>query len=214
MSSYLVDRRNLKFWKSTSLREIRAGSYTQCAAPVGILLLGFLASCGGPPRQTSEATTDPLTTEQTVHEIKLSGAISNRDAEISGLAWHGEDLILLPQRPERFSSAGNGLVFSLAKTELLRYLETNPPEPLVPRAIILEMDFEEPAGFQGFEAIAVRGDTAYVAGEVKGEFGMTAFVLIGVFTEEGDTLRLSSKVTPISVPIDRDNMGYEAPPLL
>lgn len=188
----------------------RGGSCSKGAASVGILLFGFLASCGGPPRHTSEAPTDPPAGEQTIHEIKLSGTISNRDTEISGLVWHGEDLILLPQRPERLSSADNGLVFSLAKTDLLRYLEANSPAPLIPREIVLEMDFEAPAGFQGFEAIAVRGDTAYVTGEVKGEFGMTAFVLIGVFTEEGDTLRLGSKVTPIIVPIDRDNMGYEA----
>ncbi|PSQ75955.1 MAG: hypothetical protein BRD37_07870, partial [Bacteroidetes bacterium QH_8_67_23] len=43
--------------------------------------------------------------ERPVRLLPLAGPLSSADAEVSGLAWHGSDLILLPQHPFRMADA-------------------------------------------------------------------------------------------------------------
>src|SRR5690348_4117818 len=73
--------------------------------------------------------------EQQIVEIPLAGPLAGRSAEISGLAWVGEDLILLPQYPGIFDKNGDGLLFYLPKQEITAFLDGVSTAPLEPRPI-------------------------------------------------------------------------------
>ena len=87
--------------------------------------------------RTSTPTTEVTGSAETpVIVIPLRGPASRSNAEISGLAWHGEDLILLPQYPAR---CGNAL-YTLSQQELLDFLDGTQTAPLEPRPIPLHGD--------------------------------------------------------------------------
>ena len=48
--------------------------------------------------------------EQSVMILPLEGVIAERRAELLGLAWHGDTLVLLPQFPEKFAGRAQGAV--------------------------------------------------------------------------------------------------------
>ena len=52
------------------------------------------------PIPTQTATREPPQ-EVTIREIPLTGPINSPDAQISGMAWHGDTLVILPQYPEK-----------------------------------------------------------------------------------------------------------------
>ena len=54
--------------------------------------------------------------------IPLNGPIDSKQAELSGLAWIRDILVLLPQYPERFGS-GEGVLFAISKQTILDYLD-------------------------------------------------------------------------------------------
>ncbi len=51
--------------------------------------------------------------ESEILELKISGQLAERYSEISGLTWHNDWLIILPQYPHLFGD--NGALFYLEK---------------------------------------------------------------------------------------------------
>src|SRR5689334_2341896 len=93
--------------------------------------------------------------EQAVIPLPLSGPLSEPRAEISGLAWYEDNLILLPQYPTVFDENGDGLLYYLPKEEILAYLDGTNTAALEPRPIqLIAPDLaDQIRNFQGFEAI-------------------------------------------------------------
>ncbi len=56
----------------------------------------------------SESTASGNIREVPIRQIPLAEPFSRADAEISGMAWHAGELILLPQYPERFGDGQTG----------------------------------------------------------------------------------------------------------
>jgi hypothetical protein len=111
------------------------------------LVVGLaLAGC-----TTSHVQPSTTPEEIQVQIIPLSGPIARPTAEISGLAWYGDQLVLLPQFPERFEHH----LFRLDRTDLVAYIVGNRTEPLTPLPIQIEnADLRlSLKGFEGFEAI-------------------------------------------------------------
>jgi len=99
-----------------------------------------------------------------VKEIPLSGPVSKARAEISGLAWCGDRLILLPQYPERFGP-GQGRLFSISRPEIEKSIKGSEPPPVTPAEIrfIAPGIAEAVPGYDGYEAIAFYGKRVYLA---------------------------------------------------
>lgn len=166
--------------------------------------------------------TSPAPLEEPAQPIPLSGPLASRDAEISGLAWYGDDLILLPQYPGRFSThvdsvnvrgelKDEGALFALAKADLLAFLAGPRDGALRPRALRFEAPgvAEKVAGFDGYEAIAFRGDRVFVLIESEEVSAMQGY-LAGGTVEPGDTIRLDAEtVTPLPVRARLSNLSYE-----
>jgi hypothetical protein len=81
--------------------------------------------------------------------IPLAGPPAQRNAELSGLAWYRETLILLPQYPT-FTQDGQSAVWALPKAEILAFLDGETPGPLTPRPLTW-YDWGVAAALPGFE---------------------------------------------------------------
>ncbi len=122
--------------------------------------------------------------EMAVVNIPLAGPLANRDAEISGLAWYGDNLILLPQYPNFSEEAGGSFLYALPKDEIIAYLAGETYEPLEPARIpFTAPDVQDTvAGFEGYEAIAFIEDEVYMTIESETDDGMVGYLLFGAIS--------------------------------
>ena len=114
------------------------------------------------------AQNDPPAVE--VCTIALTGPAADEDAEISGLAWHGDTLLLVLENPNDYALDADsaGTFYALPKADILAYLDADDPAPLEPFAIpVIAPDIPRTIpGFDGFEAAVFVGDRVYLAAEV------------------------------------------------
>ena len=122
---------------------------------------------------------------QTVQRLSLAGDITSRKAEISGLAWYGDYLILLPQYPAFPSKGGGGRLFALHKKDILTALDhplqgDGTPQILTP----IEIPCNAPdlaatmPGFDGYESIIFDGDEAFLTVEFREKRVSTSAILV------------------------------------
>ena len=153
----------MKFFKR------RAWVFIALAVLLFALLTIFVARtpfASGTPTPTQSASDAPA--EQAVIVIPLAGPAANANAEFSGLAWAGDNLILLPQYPNRFG-AGDGALLAIAKADLLAHLDGARTDAITPRAIPLHAPglAQRVAGFEGYEALAFVDDQVFLTIEAK-----------------------------------------------
>ncbi|HJL15782.1 MAG TPA: hypothetical protein RMH99_09005 [Sandaracinaceae bacterium LLY-WYZ-13_1] len=143
---------------------------------VGLLAFGALAAVAWWWRRIPQ--TPP---EVAVHPIPLSGGPESGEAEISGLTWFGDHLVLLPQYPELFPLEGRGALFSIRRGELEAYLDGERTDPVTASVVPLSAPGLADAfpGFDGFEAIAFAGDRVFVTVETRRDDAETVGWLVG-----------------------------------
>jgi hypothetical protein len=174
-------------------------------------LFGGMAACQGTPAEPPEPAA--VLAEVTLQEIALSGPASESRAEISGMAWCGGEVILLPQYPGVFSDGEAGSVFAIPGDILAEYLSQEDPAPIVPEA---RPFFQEGipgavAGFEGFEALAVFEDRFYVTVEASPSGGMQGYLLSGQVLGDCETFLLDAESPlPIAPQADLRNMSDES----
>ncbi len=151
--------------------------------------------------------------ERGVVEIPLAGPVADRNAEISGLAWAGENLILLPQYPGVFSEEEAGLLFYLPKDEILSFLDGTRQSPLEPRPIQLVAPelADQIQAFQGFESIGFFNQQAFLTIESGSGNAMMGYLVSGTISPDLSVLLLdTSKLTPIPPQATYENLTDEA----
>jgi hypothetical protein len=162
---------------------------------VAFLALAWRAAADAPPAPK----------EQAITRIPLTGLLAERRAELSGLDWYGDRLVLLPQYPP-------GKLFAIPRPQILAFLDGKSTAPITAEAIVLDTGGveEKVPGFNGFEAIAFRGNRAYLAIEAAVNCKMSAWLVAGDMAPDGASLRLDP-ATLTAVPLDRQicNMGIE-----
>ncbi len=86
-------------------------------------------------------------------EILLADEFTAGEPEYSGMAWAGQNLVLLPQFPDRFPGDEGGNLLSVPKKRIEDYLDGNNTNPIVPRKITFDDGgvLEAVPGFEGFE---------------------------------------------------------------
>ena len=149
-----------------------------------------LISPGSPLQNSTMSSMDQLD-EVPVTLIPLNGPVSRPDAELSGLAWYGDWLILLPQYPARFGQDG-GVLFALNKSEIINYLNGRTSAPLKPREIPLVTGGVEDDIwlFEGFEAIAFLGEQVFMTIEARNLLGMKGYLISGRVAPDLSEMRL------------------------
>ncbi len=150
--------------------------------------------------------------ESPVRDIPLIGDVSQSRAEISGMAWCDEHLILLPQYPGRFGVDTLGGVFSIPRGEIEAALSGESSAPIKPALILFDQAGLESSieGFEGFEGIAVIGDRFYVTIEARQVGGMMGYLAMGQVNGECTSFVVdASSLVPIQPQAELGNMSDE-----
>jgi hypothetical protein len=133
-----------------------------------LLILFFMTGCN---HNTSVVSSPETGKEVPVQRIDLSGAIADRDSEISGLAWYNDYLILLPQYPHRFDDK----IFAIPKQTLWDVIQGEQTAAITPLEIALVAPglYEQIEHFEGYESIAFSGEDTFLTieaspGKMKG----------------------------------------------
>ncbi len=143
--------------------------------------------------------------------LPLAGGPERPEAEISGMAWHGDDLVLLPQYPRRFGPDA-GAVFVATRASIEAVIDGE-ADAIEVRTVPIDAPGLEDSldGFDGFESIAFAGDDAYLTVEVPGTT-VVGFVLRGrAHGEPLERLSIASEPrAPLTAQTDLPNTAYEA----
>ncbi len=149
--------------------------------------------------------------EQPVTQIQIAGPLADAKAEISGLAWYGDNLILMPQYPNIFDEKGDGFLYYIPKEEILNYLDGKTQEPLQPRPIQLvapELADTIPS-YGGFESIGFSGprifmtiESGYTADDMKG------YLISGIISPDMAVLYLD--VSNLAEIASQDNIANKS----
>ncbi len=135
-----------------------------------------------------------------IQEIPLAGALAQCSAEISGLAWYGAYLILLPQYPD-FNQENNNYLYALSKSDINNYLLGKKSSPLLPIPIPFATDniAERILGFEGFEALVFTGDTVFLTIESETGSGTLGYLVRGRIEPDLSSIELDV-IDPTSIP--------------
>ncbi len=152
-----------------------------------------------------------------VQLITLTGPINHPEAELSGLAWDEDTLLLLPQYPERFKPGSapdsDGAIFALSKKEILDFLDGATQKPLEPRLIPIYAPGlkQKIAGYEGYESILVVGENVYFTIETSQIGGMVAILAGGRFNGDHSEIHIDpGKLDDISAQAPIPNFSDEA----
>ncbi len=139
-------------------------------------------------------TGDISMVEQPVTQIQLAGPVADRTAEISGLAWYEDNLILLPQYPNVFDESGDGFLYYLPRAEIVAYLDATNPTALEPRPIQLIASglIDQIPAYQGFESIGFSGEKVFLTIESGEGTDMMGHIISGTITLDLSTLTLDT----------------------
>jgi hypothetical protein len=187
------------------------------------LVLALLAAtlpmtgCGGesePPRASQRsAGIETALVEVKPRLIALAGDLDTPDAEVSGMVWYDDQLVIVPQHPERLSGGGRLYFYKITRAEILACLDGAQTAPIVPERLEVAARGlpQLLAGFDGLEAVAVRGDRVYVTVEAAEDSGSVGYLVEGAIAGDLDSLRLDlSRLVRIPGPRHLPNMSCES----
>jgi hypothetical protein len=174
----------------------------------GIIVIILLTACHGD--STPGGYHPP---EIPVQEIPLSEPASSRSAEISGMAWYHDTLVLLPQYPQRFGENEQGALFTLDKSAILNFIQNGTPTVLDPKRMVFDDGGlrKEINGFEGFEAIAFDGDQVYLTIEASPHHKMKGYIVSGNLEPDRSMISLDpGSLTEIPLEENISNLSDEA----
>ena len=136
--------------------------------------------------------------------ITLNGDITNPDQEISGLAWHNDNLILLPQYP-------SNKIYSIPKQQIIDFLDSSLttifPNEINWKSLGLEKGVK---GFEGYESIVFSDDTVYVTIEAERHKVNSGYIAYGIIDNSKNEIIINFKsLKKINTPVTLRNMTYE-----
>jgi hypothetical protein len=144
--------------------------------------------------------------------IPLQGDIASRNAEISGLDWYNDQLVILPQYPDRFTENGVSHLFKISKKELVVWIDGEAAKNLeFGRIKFLEHNLPDMIdGFQGYEAVLFNGEKAYFLIEARNNGVMSTYLTEGSVSEGCQEISLNQDVLIlISLPENLKNFAFE-----
>jgi hypothetical protein len=180
------------------------------AAALCALLL--LSACQSTPSPDTSAP-DSTRAEVQPRALSLSPPLDRADMEISGLTWHGDTLVVLPQYPARGTAEAERVLYGIARADLESAVRDSTVS-LDPFPIPLHGNgFNDHAHvYEGCEAIAFRNGEVFVLVEGNGDgAGMEAYLIRGTVEPDLRGIHLrASDARSLPVQARLRNMSYEA----
>ena len=161
----------------------------------------------------SSAHNSVTATVSPVRILPLDGSITDPRAEISGLTWKGDTLIVMPQYPALFGHEGRLGFFVIPKQKILEAIDRSNPDPIEPRMIeclapglarIIQ-------GFDGLEAMGIQGDRCYMTIEAKEDTAMAGYLVSGHYDMVENLVRMDmTRLTAIPMGLNIPNVAEES----
>lgn len=149
--------------------------------------------------------------EVEVIPIPLADPLDKRSAEISGMDWYGEYLIILPQYLDH---ADGRVMYAIPKSMILESLQEPTAAPITPIRIPVEDQlYSEVYGrdFEGYESIAFVGNRLYLTVELSSDDGMAGYLISGEIEPDLSRIVLDADGRkPIPLPRQIRNLTNEA----
>ena len=166
------------------------------------------------PTSTPSLTQTPIKPidEVSVELITLLGQVSEPRAEISGMAWCGDHLILLPQYPGQYRTDATGFAFSIPRDQIFNYLEVSSESGIKPEMIPFDQAGLDRSvqGFEGFESITFSEDQFFVSIESRQKDGMMGYLVKGVVQGDCEALVVDPEtIVPVAPQANLSNMSDE-----
>ena len=186
------------------------------------MLKRFLIFClmlSGSSSLKAEQQTEPQPKPQAelkVVEIPLSPPLDLPGAEISGMTWCGDKLVLLPQYPRRLTSDKKSRFYTLSKQDIVDYLDGKSTATLQVKPISVdEQNLRKKISiFDGYEAIACVDDTVWLAIESVNLLGIYYSYLVKGklnWSDESATITIqANSLLSLESQSKMRNMGDEA----
>lgn len=173
-----------------------------------LIAISLTAGCQPAEIEQTEQMGEPVSQETIVDdfesrldeieilEIRLPPPLDKGEAEISGMDWYGDKLVLLPQYPDRFPVDGMGSLFVITRNDLLTYIKAPGNDPIKVEQVKFDdaQVSKQLAGFEGFEAITFSDDHFYVTVETAPGANMLGFVFRGVIEGELEGMTIEGDV--------------------
>jgi len=167
-----------------------------------------------PSPTPSQTPLPPTPQESKVQVIPLAGPITSPKSQISGLAWYGDTLVILPQYPERISSqTSDPSLFALSKEDIYEYLSGSNTDPLTPYLLSFQApNFKSQIpGYEGYEAIGFDGEQVFLTIEANRQGNMQGYLISGEIHPDLNQIRLDpASLTEIPLPVQIFNYAYES----
>ena len=184
----------------------------RCPPSLSLVVLLTL-SCSGAQRPRARDPNDPVP----VLGICLAGEAAARGNEYSGLAWHGDELFLLPQWSPRGLARARSQpgfvrpwVYRIPGARLRAWVDGRDRAPITPERVPFDtLDLANNPDYQGFEAIAFDGDRAALTVE-RGDRDRMSGLLLTARLDPVRGLVLDRDALTLEVPMRSDNHAYEA----
>lgn len=151
--------------------------------------------------------------EQNVVSLLLTGPLADAKAEVSGLAWYEDNLVLLPQYPNFSDEGSDGFLYTLPKAEILAYLDGTGETELEPKPIkLISPDLaDQIPNFQGFESIGFSDSKVFLTIEAGEGTDMQGYLISGTISADLSQLELdTTKLTSIPIQAVSENHTDES----
>ncbi len=127
------------------------------------------------------ADTKPRATTVKPVILELVGPLTEARAEVSGMTWKGDTLVVLPQNPTLFAGAGQLGFFVISRTQIVAAIDGTVAGPIVPRQVTCRAPGLENvvSGFDGLEAMGLMGERCYMTVEAKDDTAMAGYLVCG-----------------------------------
>jgi hypothetical protein len=145
--------------------------------------------------------------------LDFSGPLNDREAEVSGMAWRGDLLAILPQDPIRFGREGMLGFFAIPGDQISAKIDGRRPGPLDPELIDVEAAglMRVIAGFDGLEAVGMIEDRVYLTVEAKDDTVMAGYLVCGHTSKvNGRVVMDMTKLTSIPLGCNIPNVAEES----
>lgn len=147
-------------------------------------------------------------------QIPLEGELAEPYSEISGLTWYRDQLIILPQYPDKFRVNNIGSLFKISKNDIINWLNKFNPE-LKLSATRIEFDTQDVSkeikGFQGFESVLTIENKMFLTIECIQDHTTQAYLVEGLINGDIEKIVLQKETLKLlPMPVQVINCSYES----
>ncbi len=144
--------------------------------------------------------------------LPLAGPLADPIAEVSGITWRGDTLVIMPQFPDLFADEGLMGLFAISKQEILDALDNEGQEPLRPHLVLCSGPglLGIVRGFDGLEAMCCIDQHFYMTVEAKDDTAMAGYLVSGQFgMVDGVVIMDMTRMSSIPMGLNIPNIAEE-----